>query len=143
MRSPFEQGYAQRYPERFLDQRNIFAHQLFLQRDRPRREHDLFPASNGRNEIGQRLTDAGTGLDDRVHTFHDPALDELRHLQLPRARLESVQRPRERAALAEDLFERDDHCRRGCGSAGDSYSVSSACPVAASTTTGATRRGGA
>ncbi len=84
MRAPFEQRDPHRNVERLLHERNVFADELFLQCDRAGRKHDLLPAAHGRDQIGQRLSNAGAGFDDRVHAFKDPALDELRHLQLAR-----------------------------------------------------------
>ena len=84
-----EQRHAQRNVERLLHERNVFAHELLLQRDRAGREHDLLPAAHRRDEIRQRFPDAGAGLDDRVHAFEDAALDELRHLHLARRALRS------------------------------------------------------
>ena len=142
MRAPFEQRDPQRYVERALHERYVFADQLFLQCDRAGRKHHLLPAAHGRDDIGQRLADAGAGFHDRVHPLEDPALDQLRHLQLLGARLVPVEHSCEWTLAAEDLFERRGHGMRRCGSSGDSYSVSSSRPVAASRTTGATRRGG-
>ena len=118
-------------------------HELLLERDRPRREHDLLSAADRRNEIRERFSDAGTRFDDRVHAFHDAALDELRHLQLPRARLEAGQLLRERAvALPKTCSSVAVTALDAADRSGDSYSVSSSRPLCASTTTGATRRGG-
>ena len=102
----------------------------------------FFPLRIGRHEIRQRFPDARSRFDDRVHAFQNAALDELRHLHLPGTRLEPGQRGRDRTFRAEDVLERRRHTE-GCRVCGDSYSVSSSFPVAASTTTGCTRRGGA
>ncbi len=106
----FEQRYAQRHVERRLHERNIFAHELLLQRDRAGREHDLLAAANCRHEIGERLADAGSGFDDRVHALQDAALDELRHLHLAGARF----KVRRASVRANGPFRRPKIGRRGC-----------------------------
>ena len=87
-----EQLDARRNTERVDDQRNVFAHELLLQRDRAGRDDDLLARAQRRHQIGQRFSDAGTGLDDRVRVLEDPALDQLRHLHLARTRFEARQR---------------------------------------------------
>ena len=94
----FDQRHAQLDVERPLEQRDVFLHELLLKRDRAGREHDLLPAANRRDQIGERFSDAGSGLDDRVHAFENAAFDQLRHLHLTGPRLEPGERARDRAA---------------------------------------------
>ena len=109
MAAALEQRDADRNIQRLLHERNIFAHELFLQRDRAGREHDFLPAADRGDQIRERLSDAGSGFDDRVNAFQDAALDELRHLHLARTRLEARQRARDRSAACEDVLDRRVH----------------------------------
>ena len=104
----------------------------------------FFPLRTAGNDVCERLSDAGARLDDRVHAFENPALDELRHLHLPRR---AARYPASARAIgpsrAKTLLERRVHRNGELRLGGDSYSVSSsAAGRRVAVRRGATRRGG-
>jgi len=84
-----EQLDARRNAERPGDERDIFAHELFLQGDRACRNHDSLSGTQRRHEIRERLSDARACFHDRVHVLEKAALDQLCHLHLARARFKA------------------------------------------------------
>jgi hypothetical protein len=72
-----------------LQEGNVLANQLFLKADRVRRDDDLqvllfADRLNRGHEIGERLADAGAGLDQKLAAAGNCIGDGLGHLQLLR-----------------------------------------------------------
>ena len=132
----FEQFDARRDAERLGHERDVLAHELFLQRDRGRRDDDLLAATQRRGEVGQRFADAGAGFNERVGALEKSALDQARHLDLAGARLEAGQRSRERPIGREDRVERlsPGRAHRGSSSAASRTSPAPAGSAACSAT---------
>ncbi len=84
-----------------------------MQSDCAGRDDNLLTAAQCRDEIGERLADAGAGFDDRVHAFEKAALDQLRHLHLTGTRLEAGEDARKRSIRSKDGVDRFDHLRVG------------------------------
>src|SRR5579884_2120816 len=101
----FEQHDARVDAEGARDERDVLADELLLQRDRSGRDDHTGARAQRRDEVRERLADAGSGLDDRVHVLEKAALHETRHAHLAFARLVAGERACDRPAGCEHLVD--------------------------------------
>ena len=85
IRAPFGHRDFQIVPVDLLEEGNILAEELFLQRDGAGRDHGLLAALEDREEIAERLAAAGARLDEGVAAGRNGLLDETRHFELLRS----------------------------------------------------------
>ncbi len=93
--------------QRPLQRRDVFEEELLLQVLRSGRDDDALARADHRQEICQRFSGPGTGLDNQVTLLFERLFHGLRHLQLPAAKLVGGVRFREQAARREELVERE------------------------------------
>ena len=106
---PFHQRRSQLGQNR-LEKWNVFANQLLLQTDRVRGDNHrrvlVFQrVQDGRHEVGEALTDAGTGFDHQMLLIADRAGDGRRHRHLLRPALEIRQPLSDLTAVTENLVD--------------------------------------
>ena len=92
--------------KRVAHQRQVALEELVLQCLGPRGDDHLAAVQQRGGEVRERLAGAGAGLGDELAARGDGAADGLRHRELLRTEAEAGERPRERAAVAEDGVER-------------------------------------
>jgi hypothetical protein len=89
--------------ERLTKDREVLEENLFLQRFRAGGNEDAMAAQNRGDEIGERLSGAGSGLDQQHAGFFEGADDRGGHVALGLTRFEDGQRPGETALIGKDL----------------------------------------
>ena len=105
--APLHQRDLERFREHRLQKGNVLLNQLFLQVDRVGGNDDaiVFFAEDrldGRHEVGERLADAGAGLDQQMPFAVDGVGDGVGHLHLLGPALEVGPETGNRAARAKD-----------------------------------------
>ena len=84
-----------------LDQpRDVALHELVLEGQRGRRDHDALVVEEGRDEVGEGLAGAGAGLHDEVSATVERVADGLGHRHLTGALLAPQRRHRRRQYLS-------------------------------------------
>ncbi len=73
--------------EMFLNERNVLAEKLFLEGFGCGGNHHAAPTAQRRNQISERLSGAGAGLDDSVTMALEGIVDDFSHLKLRAAML--------------------------------------------------------
>src|SRR5271156_5611457 len=101
--------------EKGFEEGDVLEKELLLEIFRAGRDDDTASRAQRRQQIGEGLAGAGSGLDDQVTIFVESALDGLRHFELSAAELVGQLRAREHAAGSEEVIERR---KRGHGLAG-------------------------
>ena len=88
-----------------MNQRDVFIHELFLERDRVRRDHRLALAAervqDGRDQVGEGFPHSGAGFHDKVSALLKRAGDRAGHLLLLRP-VFKIGRQRELAILGKN-----------------------------------------
>jgi hypothetical protein len=102
----FEQRDGDGHRQRIAHERQVALEQLILQRLGAGGDDDLAAVQERRHQVGKRLACAGAGFRDELAAHRDGVRDGLRHRELLGAEAKSRQRPRQRAAVAEDRVER-------------------------------------
>ena len=77
-----EHDRVDRAAERGLREREVVVQQLRLQRARRGRDHDGAPGGRRRDQVGEALADAGTGLAEQRAAVLDRVRDGVRHRPL-------------------------------------------------------------
>jgi hypothetical protein len=86
-----------------LKERDVLEEELFLQGLGAGRHDDALPRHQRGNQVRERFSGTGTGLDDQVPAIGNRAFDALRHLHLPGPELIGRVPLREGATLPEKL----------------------------------------
>ena len=96
VRAALHVGGADRVPERARQRRHVLVEDLILQRARARGDEHAPAGEHGRDEVGERLADAGAGLGDERAAVVEQSGDLSGEPPLAGPRLEALERARER-----------------------------------------------
>ena len=115
VRAPLEDARVDLAADRRRRDRNVLAEELLLERLRRGRDDDALSRLERRDQVGEALADARSGLGDEMLAGQEGVLDRSGERRLLRARLVLGQRALERAAGAEDVHLRPQRTRsNGC-----------------------------
>ena len=92
--------------QRLRQDRQILEVDLLLEVLRAGRDQDALPAEDGRHEVRHRLAGAGAGFGQQDAAVREDIGDAARHLALSVARLELIDRPRQRTVVGERVVDR-------------------------------------
>ena len=94
--APLHAGGGERDAERLAQHRQVLEEDLFLEILGAGRDEHALAAEDRRHEVGERLAGAGARFGEQHAARREDRGDGFRHLHLARARLEPVERSRQR-----------------------------------------------
>ena len=100
--APLHVGGGERDAERLLQDRQVLEEDLLLEVLGAGRDQHALAAEDRGHEVGERLAGAGAGLGEQDAAVGEDVGDGRGHLELRGARLEAVERERQRSAGRED-----------------------------------------